>query len=308
MQLLITGATGLLGGNLSYLFNEHGYNVTGTFNKSRVYIPGVNMIDASDLEKLENKVDCIIHCAAKTNVDECEKNPAEAYESNVLLTSQMCDIANKMDALLIYVSTDAVYKDSETKKTEQSAIEPLSVYAQTKLEAEQIVSAKVRRYYIIRTNIFGFNILDKNSLAEWVLAYLNAGKAINGFYDVFFSPILVNDLVDVFIAFLLDGAPLVNSVVNVGSSTSMSKYEFAYGIAERFKLDTKLIRRTSVHNFGFTAKRMMNSVMDSSMFQKQFDHQLLSLEEYLDKFKFLSDEGYPLKLKSFNNYYNYANR
>lgn len=302
MNILITGAAGLLGGNLCYLFKEQGFNVVGTYHQYQVNIPGVKLISANELPPYPEKLDCVIHCAAKTNVDECEKNPQDAYNVNVNLTRNVVDFANRNHILLLHISTDAVYKDTKDIKSEQAPLQPLSVYAKTKLTAEEVVEQNAKQYYIIRTNLFGFNILDKNSLAEWILKNLSSRQKINGFYDVLFSPLLVNDL---FLALkkLIENPVSVNTVLNIGSTNGISKYDFACIIAEKFQLEKNTIAKASIQDFGFIAKRSMNTVMDSSKFQKLFNYSLLPIENSIEHFKSLYKQNYHLILKSFN--YNY---
>jgi dTDP-4-dehydrorhamnose reductase len=307
MNILITGAAGLLGGNLCYLFKEYGNNVIGTYHHSRITIPGIKLVSLMESLSFSERIDCIIHCAAKTNVDECEKDPESAYDVNVNLTRKIIDLANEKDALLLYISTDAVYKDVENVKAEGSILQPLNVYARTKLEAEKVVEQTAKKYFIIRTNIFGFNILEKNSLSEWVMNNLKEKQKINGFYDVFFSPLFANDL---FLALkkIVENLGHVNTVLNIGSVNGISKYDFACIIAEKFQLEKKLIAKTSVLDFGFIAKRTMNSVMDSSKFQELFQYNLPSIEESLEHFRLLYKQGYQHTLKSFNTNHSYVKR
>ena len=134
MRTLITGATGLLGGNLCYLFKEHGFTYYRYYiDQQQVTIPGVELIPISQLNRAFDNFDCIMHCAAKTNVEECEKNPADAFDVNVELTKKVVSLANDKKALMVYISTDAVYKDICDMKTENLCLNRY-IYAQTKLE------------------------------------------------------------------------------------------------------------------------------------------------------------------------------
>lgn len=299
-NVLVTGVAGLLGGNLAYLFQKAGFQVCGVYNESTVTIPDVKMVSVANLKLCSFKPSIIIHCAAKTNVDQCEKEPDEAYQINVGLTESIIDLANKHNALLIHISTDAVYKESSLKKDENAAIEPLSVYAKTKLQAEEAVLGKASNYFVIRTNLFGFNILNKYSLAEWVHQNLSSGKTISGFFDVFFSPIFVNDLYQALLQLIHFKDKGINNVFNIGASTSLSKYEFGVQVANLFKLDQTLIKRASVTEFGFIAPRTYNTVMNSQKFEETFGLRLPSLEQSLQNFYKLFYEGYPQLLKTFN--------
>jgi dTDP-4-dehydrorhamnose reductase len=299
-NILITGASGLLGGNLCYLFNSIGIGVSGITNRQQVSIPGVNIISVQEISRTETKFDCIIHCAAMTNVDECEKNPSEAYKANVDFTQSLIGLANKNKANLIYVSTDAVYKDGPGLKNENAPVEPLSIYAKTKLQAEEEVRQNANDFFVLRTNLFGYNILNKFSLAEWVYSNVSSGKTISGFYDVFFSPILVNDLFEALVHLIKNEDRIKNEVLNVGSTSGFSKYEFAVRIANLYGLDSSLIKKTSVADFGFKAPRTNNTLMECKKFEITFDYRLPSLEEGLQKFYELHKHGYPQLLKTFN--------
>ena len=101
---------------------------------------------------------------------------------------------------------------------------------------------------IMRTNIFGWNIQEKYSIAEWILNELSNKKQIKGFRDAYFSSIYNFDLAEILdIAIDQD----LTGLFNCGSSTSVSKYEFALQIADRFKLDKDLIHPISIDDFDF---------------------------------------------------------
>lgn len=299
-NVLVTGASGLLGGNLCYLFHQKGYRVCGVLNKIRVAIPGVEFLSVADLQQSGFEADVVIHCAAKTNVDACEKEPDDALEINVRLTENVISFANRSNALLIHISTDAVYADRPEAKKESAPLAPLSIYAKTKLQAEEAVQKKAGRFYVVRTNLFGYNILNKYSLAEWVYYNLREGKSINGFDDVYFSPILANELFTALQHLIAVKQQSSNEVLNIGASDSISKYGFAVSIASLFGLDQSLIKKTSVHDFGFAAPRANNSVMDSGKFETITGLQLPTVQQCLNNFFNLHQEGYSQRLKEFN--------
>jgi dTDP-4-dehydrorhamnose reductase len=86
----------------------------------------------------------------------------------------------------------------------------------------------------------------------------------------------------------------------VGSVTGFSKYEFAVRIANLYGLDSSLVKRTSVADFGFKAQRTNNTLMNCKKFETAFSYKLPSLEEGLQKFYDLHQEGYSQLLKTFN--------
>ncbi|KAM3563224.1 hypothetical protein MY1884_001374 [Beauveria asiatica] len=132
--VVITGATGLLGRQVSRVFRRKGWNVKGTgFSRADgVDVLKVDLGNPSEMEKLleETKIEqsspeVIVHCAAERFPDKVEKDPEGARKLNVSATSSLAQAAAASGAFLIYISTDY----------------PPNLYGQTKLEGEKAVLA-----------------------------------------------------------------------------------------------------------------------------------------------------------------------
>lgn len=95
--------------------------------------------------------EAIIHSAALTDVDRCEREPDLAYAVNVLGTRNLVVGALQTGAAFVYVSTDYVFPGREEPYAEYDPTGPLSVYARTKLQGEQVVRDHLQRFYIART-------------------------------------------------------------------------------------------------------------------------------------------------------------
>ncbi|MHB0856756.1 MAG: dTDP-4-dehydrorhamnose reductase [Anaerolineae bacterium] len=95
--------------------------------------------------------DVIIHAAAMTDVDGCERNPEAAYRVNALGTRNMAVAAQQCGAALVYISTDYVFDGTQSEPYwEFDDANPLSVYARTKWVGEQLVRQLVSRHYVVR--------------------------------------------------------------------------------------------------------------------------------------------------------------
>jgi len=95
--------------------------------------------------------DVIIHTAAITDVDGCERNPDLAYRVNVLGSRNMAVAALQAGAAMVCISTDYVFDgEQEAPYREDDAPNPLSVYARTKWLGEEQVRRLVARHYIVR--------------------------------------------------------------------------------------------------------------------------------------------------------------
>lgn len=298
-KILITGGSGLLGSNMAKLAISK-FKVYATYHKNKVSLTDVCFFQIDLTKKKElNKIkkinpDFIIHCAALTNVDYCEENPNEAYKQNVLASVNMAKIAKEIKAYLIYVSTDSVFDGKKGNYNEKDPTNPINVYGKTKLEAEQRVSLIYPKSCIVRANIYGWNKINKFSIAEWMLDKLKNNEDLWGIRDVYFSPILVNDLIT---ALFKLQEKNYTGIVHISGSESCSKLDFAYTIAEVFNFNKNLIKPVSVHHLKLKAPRGKNMSLDVSKAEKLFKENLPRLKEGLKKMKKLYETGYIEELK-----------
>jgi len=267
--LIITGTSGMLGSNLVYHLSEK-YDIFGIdIGPSNPFLNKQFNIDLTDFEKVKDliksvKPKFIIHCAAMTNVDLCEENYLLAREINALATKNITEALSR-DARIIYISTDSVFDGKKGNYSEQDLPCPLNNYAKSKLEGEWFVEQLSLNYVIIRTNLFGWNLVKGQSLAEWVINSLSGNSEIKMFTDVIFSPLTVNSLSD-YIDILL-----VNDFVgriNLGTLDSLSKYEFGIKLAKAFGLDARLIEPISIDDFSFKARRPKKTNLNTELAQE----------------------------------------
>ncbi len=151
-KILVTGAAGMLGSDLCAELSR-AHNVTGLdISESAAFI----RCDITDKEKvvkviLSRKPDMIIHAAAWTDVDGCEREPDKARRVNEEGTRNVARAAKLLDATLIYISTDFVFDGSgRTPYTEKDAPNPQNVYSESKLRGE-LIAGELDRYVIIRS-------------------------------------------------------------------------------------------------------------------------------------------------------------
>lgn len=292
--ILITGASGLLGGNLARDYSAQ-YDVSGVFHSHRIALSGVKMIGA-DLtqDELTRRVigkvqpDLVVHCAAATDVDRCQRDEAWAYRLNVEMARSVATAAAAREASLIHISTDAVFDGRQGGYSEHSEPAPINVYGASKLAGEAAVRKAHPDALIVRTNLFGWNLRrNHRSLAEWFLASLVEGRVIQGFGDVSFSPILVNDLGDLLLELWAKGA---QGLLHLGGADCLSKHQFGRELAARFGHDPASIRRSSVDQAGLVAPRPKELCLDSGKAATVLARPVPSLAGGLDRFAALATE------------------
>jgi dTDP-4-dehydrorhamnose reductase len=299
-KLLVTGGSGLLGSNIAQMAQKK-YEVYATYFKHSVKMDNVHFfqVDLTRREEykkiIEINPDSIIHCAALTDVDFAEQNPDEAFLLNVIATKNISKVARDLGAYLIFISTDSVFDGIKGNYSEKDQTNPINVYGETKLRAEKDIETVQENHMIVRTNIYGWNKRDKYSLAEWMINKLSNAEILPAFRDVFFSPILVNDLANVL--FKLEEKNY-RGLLNIAGGERCSKLEFAYKIAEIFYLDSSLIEDVSIEEFHLTAKRGKDLSLNVTRAENFLNERLPSSAEGLLKMKQLRDNNYLSELKS----------
>ena len=129
----------------------------------------------------------VIHCAALANTPACEKNPARARKVNVEVTSVLAELA--ADIPFIFFSTDLVFDGRAGNYDESAAVNPLSAYAKTKVEAERIVLANPK-HTVVRTSLnFGKSPTGDRAFNEQMRSAVERGELLQLFVDEFRCPI-----------------------------------------------------------------------------------------------------------------------
>lgn len=291
----------MLGCNIAYELHNQ-YEISGV-DLIEVNMPKVKsfVFDILDFDKLEqciNKIkpDVIIHTAAAVNVDQCEKEPSYAEKLNVVLTKKICEITNQINAKIIYISTDAVF-DGEYDELydENYLVNPINVYGDTKLKGEEFTK-KCDNFLILRTNIYGFNIQKKNSFGEWIYNSLHQGKTLNMFDDIDFSPILVNELVQ-----LIDLSIEKNlkGIFHACGTGSITKYNFGCLLKQMAGIESGKIEKGKSEFHDFVAKRAKHMGMNNCKIKMELNCKIRTPKESIEEFCRLIGLDYKNKLIDF---------
>ncbi len=303
MRILVTGASGLLGLNLALEAAKH-HTVFGTVNTHAIRTDAFRVIQTDLLapnaveQILERtRPDWIIHCAALADVDACESDPDRAEQLNTVLPLKLAELCAQQNthvarggARLVHISTDAVFDGAHGDYDEDDETNPLGIYARTKMAAEQVVAQANPDAIIARVNLYGWSLSGKRSLAEFFFNNLNAGVQVMGFTDVYFCPLLVNDLAHILLEML---ASNLSGIYHVVGKECTSKYEFGVRLAQQFGLDPDLITPTSVTQANLKAARSPNLTLRADKLSRALGKPLPSLSTGLQRFYTLYQQGYP---------------
>jgi dTDP-4-dehydrorhamnose reductase len=182
----ITGTNGLIG---SYLV-QTAPQFAANWQVQALTREQLDLLDFSAVRRQfqQDKPQAIIHCAAVTVVADAQKNPALARRVNVEATRILAELA--ADIPFVFFSTDIVFDGRKGNYCEADQPNPLNVYGETKLAAEQIVLANPR-HLVIRTSLnYGFSRSGQRAFNEQLVRSLEgAGENMKLFSDEFRCPI-----------------------------------------------------------------------------------------------------------------------
>lgn len=300
-RILVTGASGLLGLNFGLLTAAR-HEVIGVVNRHPLRGTGFKMLAVDLLQpdsaaRLLDEVqpEMILHCAALANIDECEAQPERAEAINAHLPGELARLSAERGIYLLHISTDAVFDGLRGDYTEDDETSPVSVYARTKLQGEQAVLAANPAASVARVNFFGWSLSGSRSLGEFFVNNLSAGIEVNGFTDVFFKPLQVNDLGD---TLLRMASKRLSGVYHVLSSEALSKYEFGFKIAQMFGYDEDLIHPVSLKDGGLKAMRSPNLTLRTEKLSAALGAPLPTVEHGLNRFFDEYCNGLPWRIRS----------
>lgn len=164
--VLVTGAKGMLGTDLCRILEERGHSVVATDIEEM----DVRNYDLVLQTMARTSPDSVMHLAALTDVDGCEKDPDAAFHTNALGTQHVALACQQSGATLLYVSTISVFDGSKCEPyTEFDTPNPQSWYSRSKYQGELIVESLLDEYFVVRAGwMFGGGKEDKKFVAKIV--------------------------------------------------------------------------------------------------------------------------------------------
>lgn len=273
MNILITGGAGMLGHLLVNRFKTR-HRVIYTTHRDAINIDGAEQMswDLTQGRKALSGIDAVIHTAAMTNVDGCEKDPGQAHQSNVAATRNV--VNSVPGAQVIYISTDFVFDGTRGNYSESDVPSPLSVYGRTKLEGEGEIP---QGGCIIRTSIYGLGSgPQRPGMVEKMIARLRNGETVNGFTDQIFTPVSTGNLA-LFLEEIMERR--LAGIYNIGSSQPCTKYEFIRAAARTFGFDPEAVKPGLSSAVNYLAPRPRDVSLDTTKARNTFKTEAWDLEK-----------------------------
>lgn len=226
--------------------------------------------------------DLVVHTAGLTSVDACERDPALARYANAELARNVARAVGRIGSRLIHISTDHLFAGLHAFYSETERPEPLNVYAQTKLLAEQWVAEACPGALIVRTNFFGWGHRLRQSFSDWIYYNLSAARPLTLFDDVFITSILIDRLALHTHALATSGA---SGIYNVTGEERLSKYALGEQVADAFGLPKSLLQRGKIADSQLSAKRPPDMSLDNAKARERLGTPLGTTAEFLRSLK-----------------------
>lgn len=264
MKVLIIGGSGLLGMKLREVFEENNYDVYASFHNNPIAGKNCFQMDITQKDDVFHVLekaspDVVVHTAAYTNVDGCEKNRRQAFDVNVRGTENVASAVEKIGAKFVYISTDYVFDGEKGFYKEDDLANPVNYYGLTKLEGEEVVKKICSNFVIARTSVlYGSN---KMNFVTWIIDQLEKGEQVNIVTDQYVSPTLNVDLAEQLMGLIEEDS---SGVFHAAGGERISRYDFTMVVADVFGLDKGLISPVRMEDFNWLAKRPVDSSLDVS--------------------------------------------
>lgn len=281
MNILVTGANGQLGNEMRIISKQTSYNYlfTDVVEAEGVETTLLDITDAEAVEKMvqEQHINCIVNCAAYTNVDKAESDAALCRKLNAAAPKILAEAMKWAGGLLVQISTDYVFGGDpyNTPCREDQKGTPTGVYGETKLEGERYIEDTGCDYVIIPT-AWLYSEFGKNFVKT--MLNLTASKpALNVVFDQAGTPTYALDLAVAIEAVLNDYAAekpqngySKTGIYHFSNEGVCSWYDFTKVIAELAGHTACDIQPCHSNEFPSPVKRPAYSVLDKTKIKQTF--------------------------------------
>ncbi len=201
----------------------------------------------------------IINCAAWTNVDGAENSYVEACDLNEVGVENIAIAAKSIGCKVVHISTDYVFDgDSETPYKEDSLVNPVNKYGESKLKGEKALMEVLPGSFVVRTSWL-YGLTGKNFVKTI------AGKALRNELarvvdDQVGSPTSAKDLAAGIVSILrIQPAP---GIYNFSNEGSCSWFELARAVYKNVGADPELVEAIDSNSLNLKAKRPKFSLLN----------------------------------------------
>lgn len=282
MKILGTGLSGLVGSRISELLED----------KIEFEASDIDIIDSDKIQSKikDSNASIILHMAAKTDVDGCEKDKTLgedglAWKVNVIGTKNVALAAQLSGKKIIYVSTDFVFDGNPPDQrgyTEEDKPAPINWYGRTKYEGELIVESLKSPFLILRLAYPYRVTFERLDFVRTIIKRFKNNEAINAVTDHMFTPTFIDDIAEALRVLLEQNK---TGIFHVVGSQFLSPYKATEIICQKFGFDKSLVSATTREEyFKNRAPRPEKLVLLNDKIKK-LGVRMRTFDESLDEFQ-----------------------
>ncbi len=276
MKLLVTGADGMLAQAIRNVYEEFDLEV---FFQSRTELDITDLAALLELVNQQN-FDIIVNCAAYTNVERAESDALAAHRINETGAKNIAIAAKACEAILIHISTDAVYDGTKNHiYFEDDLCNPLSVYSKSKYAGELAILNHHHTGIIIRTS--WLYSLDKPNFVTAIIKKAISEGNLKVVVDQLGTPTFTYDLARAILT-IAKSAKIKSAsgikIYHYSNEGAISWYDFAVNICSILGIDVKVVPITS-DQYPSKVTRPFHAIMSKAKIKSDFD---LAIPYWLD--------------------------
>ena len=267
MKIIVTGSNGLLGQHLIPQLVQHNHQVIALGRGPR-RITGIEHIPYQNLDLLEfdqvrhfiksQQPDVLVHAAAMTQVDDCERDRNKSREINVDATENLLEACDSAGTHFIFLSTDFVFDGIKGNYREDDATGPVNWYGETKRMGEQLTEKYPGDWSVARTCLL-YGIprgSSRTNIISWIKSSLEKGQHIRVVNDQIRTPTDVNDFAT---GIRLIIEKKATGIFHLSGKEIMTPYQLALSTADFFSLNKSLIEAVDANTFSQAGKRPLKT-------------------------------------------------
>ncbi|CAF3841776.1 unnamed protein product [Adineta steineri] len=272
--VLITGASGVLGRQVTNRFIDAGWDVTGLAynraNKKHLIRCDLTNFDETDKIIREIQPHAIVHCAAERKPDVFEKDPKHSMFLNVEVTRHLAEFAAKENIFFILISTDYVFDGKNPPYKEDATPNPLQAYGKSKYEAELVTQKASKNHLILRVPLLYGEVenLDENAVTILLKNIKNTDTRAKMDDVQTRYPTYVGDVAEVCLQLceqrIKQNRTEIHGIVHFSGTQKYTKFQMAILIASLFHLPIDHIERDQGSVSNANVQRPDNAALDSS--------------------------------------------
>lgn len=282
MRLLITGASGQLGGYLLRELAGKGLAVVAWSGSRRGDLFGFPLrpVDLADPKIVEREFSLaspthVIHAGAVTRLADAHRDPEWADRVNHGGTTTLTNAASARGAGLFFISTDLVFDGCQGDYREDDPANPLSMYGRTKAAAEKAV-LRYGLHTVVRVSLlFGPTVIGRQSFFDEQVAALRQGRRVSLFEDEWRTPLSYQTAARSLLALVAQDRPPVGAangggIIHLGGPERLSRVEMGGRLADHLGCNRSAIMPATRESASGPEPRPRDTSLDCSRWRKQF--------------------------------------